>query len=409
MTRLSRKHSPVRKRQALRVAFLLLACAPSLRADDIVQLRSGGQAAGAIKRIEQEKAPYVVVQIDDKLRIAIPESQVARVAPSASLEEYREKVKQLGNDAEEHYELARWCKGNILLAQYRHHLQRAVAIDPNHGKARAALGYVEHEGKWIRHSELQKSRGLISVAGRYRLPEEVALSDAQSETNTDAKRWIREIARLRASVLRGGEKGNQAMASLAAINDPLAAPAMASELLNSAKQPQTLRLFWLQRLGEFGNGPAQEALVRTGLSDADSVIREKALETLVRIAPNTAIANYVPMLKSNDNALVQRAASALAYFPDPELALTLVEALITEHKQEIPADQSTSVGFGGNGGGLSTGGKAKVVVTKVQNPQVLSLLRQIEPDANYGFDQNLWRQHFARRLSQYEGDMRRDP
>lgn len=392
-------------------SLLIVAWAGSASQADVVELRGGGQIEGAVTRTEKERVSYAVVQVDSKLRIAIPESQIARVAESAELEEYRQRAKAAAESAEEHYELARWCKGKQLNAQSRHHYQRVVSIDSEHSEARAALGYVysQDKNKWIRDSELRKIRGMISVAGRDRLPEEVALLDARDETNREVKLWNREIARLRAAVLRGGEKAGEAQAKLAAIDNPRAAPAIAGELVESRRQPQILRLLWIEKLASFANRPAFEALVRTGLSDADSVVRERALETLQRISPSTAIANYVPMLKSNDNATVRRAALALSYFPDPELALALVDALVTEHKSEIPANQRTSVGFGEGGGGLSAGGKAQIIVERVENMPVLTLLRQIEPEVDFGFSELRWRQHFASRLSGYSGNMRKDP
>ena len=196
---------------------------------DVVELRGGGQIEGTVKRVEQERAPYVVVQVDAKIRVAIPESQVARVAESADLEEYRQRSKDVKEVADELYELARWCKGKQLIAQYRYHLQRAIAIDPEHSKARAALGYVTYEGHWIRNSQLRKIRGMIWVSGQDRLPEEVALSDAQEETTIAVKKWNLEIARLRTAVLRGGDRGAESQAKLAAIEDPNAAPAMAHD------------------------------------------------------------------------------------------------------------------------------------------------------------------------------------
>lgn len=378
---------------------------------DVVELRGGGQVDGVVQRIEQERAPYAIVNVAPKVKVAIPEAQIARVAESENLSEYRKLSAGTIDDAERQYELAIWCKKSQLLPQHKFHLQQAVAIDPDHSKARAALGYVSHEGKWIRHSQLQKERGMISVAGKYRLPEEVALLDAQSEINTDVKLWNREIARLRTAWMRGGEKGAEATAKLVAIDDPTAAYAMAKELTESGgKQPQSLRIFWVERLTAFANRPALEALVRTGIDDADSVVREKALQSLQKLSPSTAIANYVPMLKSNDNSLVRRAAIALTYFPEPEIALSLVDAIVTQHKREVPPGQGMNVGFGGDGsGGMSTGGKAQVVVTAVNNPPVLALLRQIEPEADFGYDQSRWRQYFADRLSSYEGGMRRDP
>ncbi len=391
------------------LCLLLLGCNIKAAKADNVLLRGGGLLDGAVKRIEQDKVPYVVVEIDNQLKIAIPESQVARVAESEELAEYRKLATAASDDAEAHFELARWCKGNHLNAQSRHHLQRTLAIDPDHSKARAALGYVENDGKWIRHADLQKSRGLISVGGRFRLPEEVALVEAREGASVEAKLLIREVSRLRAAVLRGGPKGNEAMEKLAAIEEPSVAIAMAQELFAMPRQPQSLRIFWLERLAHFGNRPALEALVKAGVDDADSLVREKALEALKLVSPSTAIANYTQLLRSNDNAVVRRGAVALSYFPDPEMALTLVDALVTEHKTEIPAEQGTSVGFGGNGsGGMSAGGKAKVIITKLENPPVLSLLREIEPNVDFGYNQLAWRQHFAKRLSGYSGDLRRD-
>jgi len=378
---------------------------------DSVELRGGGHVAGAVKRVPQERTPYVVVDVDEKVRVAIPESQIARVVESADLNEYRQRAAAVKDDADAHYELARWCKSVTLLAQYRHHLQRVISLDVEHAKARAALGYVSDGvgGKWIRHAELQKKRGMVLVASEWRLPEEVAIREVQEEANVDSKRWKKEIDRLVKLVLRGGEKGNAAFAELAAINEFNASYAMAEELANSSKQPQNLRLFWIDKLAAFGNRPALQALVNLGISESDFVVREKALETLQKLSPSTAIANYVPMLRSNDNSLVNRAANALSYFPEPEIALQLVDALVTDHKYETAASQATNVGFGAGGGGLSTGGKATVTIDKIQNPPVLAVLRAIEPDADFGYDQVQWRRYYAKRLSSYSGNMRRDP
>ncbi len=378
---------------------------------DTVEIRGGGQLSGSLKRLDVEKTPFVVVELDDKIRVAVPASQVGHVAAEENLAEYRQQAAKVGEDADQHYELARWCKEKLLLAQNKHHLQRTISLDPNHAKARAALGFVEQDGKWIRYSQQQRSRGLIPVSGKYRLPEEVALMESRDAVNLDSKRWSREIAKLRAAYMRGGDKGGEALMTLQAIRDPLAAYAIADELIKgAASQPQALRMMWVDQLTMFANRPAMEALVRVGLDDPNAAVREHALEALQKISPATAIANYLPRLKSNDNEVVKRAARALSYFPDPEIALALVDALITEHKTVIPASSNTNAGFGGDGSqGLSYGSKAQVRVDKIENPLVLSLLQQIEPDVNYGYNELRWRMHFAARLSSYQGDMRRDP
>ncbi len=392
-----------------RLILLVLLGPLGIAAADTVELRSGGRVEGQVKRVEQERAPYAVVQVSENLRIAIPESQISRVAESAELAEYRRLAGEAGENAEKHLELSRWCNANTLPTQRRFHLRRVISLEPDHVEARAALGYVAHDGRWIRFSQLQQMRGMISVNGTYQLPAAVALKESRDANTVKVKQWIREIEKLRIAVLRGGDKARQASASLAAIDDPNAAVAMAKELTRSPLQPRELRSFWLERLEAFANSPALEALVMTGLYDPDSVIQEKALEALQRLSPSTALANYLQLLRSNDNVTVRRAAIALSYFPDPEIAFSLVDALVTQHKRVTPANGRTDVGFGSDGrSGLTTGGKASTVVASIENPPVLALLRTLEPDVDYGYNEARWRYHFASRISGYSGNMRRD-
>jgi len=395
-------------RHHLLLIHLISLATAQIASADVVQLRGGGQVEGIVSRIDAGKAPYAVVQVDDRIKVAIPESQINRVAEAEKLAEYREKVAATPAEAEQHYELARWCKQNLLNAQYRYHLQITVKLDPDHSRARTALGFANHEGKWIRVAELQKSRGLIAVGGKYRLPAEVMITQSRADAEAKSKVWQLEVTRLKKLVARGGDRAAEAQAAIVAIDDPFAAPAFAKELLDSTQSRES-RLFWLEKLSRLANPPALEALAKVGLSDPDSVIREQALQVLRDKAPALAIANYLPLLRSSDNAKVRNAAVALSYFPDPELAVPLIDALVTEHKKVIPANDRTNVGFNNaGGGGMSTGGKAQTIVTKVENLPVLTLLRQIEADVNYGYDQIRWRQHIAAKLSGYQGDMRRD-
>lgn len=389
------------------IHLISLATTPIASAD-VVQLRGGGQVEGIVARVDPGKAPYAVVQVDDRIKVAIPESQINRVAEAEKLAEYREKVAATPAEAEQHYELARWCKQNLLNAQYRYHLQITVKLDSDHSRARTALGFANHEGKWVRVAELQKSRGLIAVGGKYRLPAEVMITQNQADAEAKSKAWQLEVTRLKKLVARGGDRAAEAQAAIVAIDDPFSAPAFAKELLDTTQSRES-RLFWLEKLSRLANPPALEALAKVGLSDPDSVIREQSLQVLRDKAPALAIANYLPLLRSSDNAKVRNAAVALSYFPDPELAVPLIDALVTEHKKVIPANDRTNVGFNNAGGsGMSTGGKAQTIVTKVENLPVLTLLRQIEADVNYGYDQIRWRQHIAAKLSGYQGDMRRD-
>jgi len=376
---------------------------------DAVQLRGGGRIEGTVARGESGKVPYVLIEVDPRLKVAIPENQVSRVAESELLDEYRERVAATPATAEAQFDLGLWCQRSVLLPQSKHHFQRAVRIDPNHSRARSALGYVAHDGGWVRYSDLQESRGMVKIGGKYRVPAEWMISQAQQEADKAAKLWVRELDRLKKSIARGGDRAAEAWATLAAIDDPLAALSIGKELTEVPGQSRDLRIFWIEKLAQLNSPAGLGPLLRVGLSESDPVVREKALETLNQFAPTAAKVFYVQRLKDKDNAVIRRAAEALTFFPDPELSLPLINALVSTHKTVIPADQSTNVAFNSAGaGGLTTGGKAMTRVDRVENPPVLAALRAIEPDVNYGFNQRMWRQHLAAKLSGYRGDMRRD-
>ena len=64
---------------------------------------------------------------------------------------------------------------------------------------------------------------------------------------------------------------------------------------------------------------------------------------------------------------------------------------------------------GGGAGSFSTGSKKVVIVESMKNAGALSLLKIIEPGVDYGYDTQAWREHFARKLTTFKGDLRRDP
>ncbi len=383
---------------------------------DTVELSGGGHLTGKVQRLSEQKV--VIVQIDDDLRIAVPENRVRRVVVSERLSPYEERAAKAGEDAELHYQLAIWCvKAKNFPGDADHykrfHMRRAVELDPDHAEARASLGYIKDKGQWVRTADLMRRRGMILHRGKWQLPEAVARGSIEDETDEKAKRWVKEVGRLTAVVLRGSSKSGEALETLTAIEDPLAASAVAQQLKNSRgkrTQSRQLRMLWVKLLGRFKNGESVKALVEAGIDEPDEIVREAALEQLQDYGSSSAVATYLPMLKSNDNKRVNKAARALSWFPDPELALTYTEALVTKHTKEVAPGAGTQAGFTQNGSGsFSTGGKKTVITTEKTNPSVLALLTKIEPGANYSYDEKAWRAHFAAKRTSYEGDLRRDP
>ena len=379
---------------------------------DTVEISGGGHLTGEVSR----QPNSVVVRLDDEIQIALPTSRVRRVVDSEQLAEYRALATQAGDDAELHYQLAVWCVTGSNVPgdtkHYRaHHLQRAITIDPEHAKARAGLGFKKENGKWVRTSDLMRGRGMISRAGRWELPESVAIEDFQQDTDVNAKKWIKEVKRLVVLVLRNTKKSPEALATLQAIDDPLASNAIAEQLIDSREQgnqTRNMRMLWVRLLGKFRNSVSVKALVEAGLMEDDDVIREAALDQLVKYGAGSAVATYLPCLTKNDNVLVNRAARGLAWFPDSELAMSYVDALVTTHQTEQAPSSAIRAGFGDGGGGLQTGGKKKVFVQTRKNPAVLALLQAIEPGVDYGYDEQRWREYFANKRSTFSGDLRRD-
>jgi len=382
---------------------------------DTVELRGGGHVAGKVlRRVPTSKVPHVIVNVDDGITLALPESQVSRVVTGDQLAEYRRLAAEAGEDPQKHYELARWCAASSLPlgGQKRYHYQRAIALDPDHALARAALMYVKDGNEWILYSEQQRNRGMIRDGGRWKLPEAVAIEKYQSETNETAKRWIKEIARQRSVFLRNTAKSEEAFQELAAIEDPLAAMAIAKEF--SENHPRRLRLLWVKLLGRFRNATSVHALTLAGLADSDDVVREAALSELHTFGAASAVDYYRQHLRSNSKQAVRNALRALEYFPNPELRWTYVDALVTQHKTESAEGPGLQAGFGtsstGTGGGsFSTGSQKTVVISKMRNAAALSMLRQVEPEVDFGYDQQAWREYFAQQLTSYQGDLRRDP
>ena len=403
----------MRRSALLAIAIFFPGLPAGFLAADTVQI-TGGHVAGKVER----QPDFVIVEVDDEIQVAIRGARVRSVVTSDQLRPYRDRAQQAGNDAERHYQLAIWCAtGDNVPGKSQHykrfHMQRAVQLDPEHVHARASLGFKKHEGAWILTSQLMRDRGMVLSGGHWEPVEAVALEGARDTTNVEVKRWIKEISRLTGVVLRNSAKSPESFETLKGIKDPRAASAIARQLKQSRQkgtQSRALRLLWVKLLGSFKNSESVKALVAAGIDEKDEVVREAALDQLVHYGGSSASATYLQMLKSNDNKLVNRAARALTWFPDPELALTYIEALVTTHKKVISAGgPGMSAGFTNDGGGgLSTGSKPIEQIDQLPNPAVLTLVKTVEPDADYGYDEEAWQQHFARKRTAFSGDLRRD-
>ncbi len=110
----------------------------------VVELKNGDRIEGEIIE-ETEKAIKLKSSFGP---MTIPRSEIASVKKVARPgKELLAKKKEL---AGKHYELAMWAKDKGLAAEAKLNLEAAIAVYPDHEKARAALGYVKKDGEWVK-------------------------------------------------------------------------------------------------------------------------------------------------------------------------------------------------------------------------------------------------------------------
>lgn len=379
-----------------------------------VELSGGGQLTGDVKQSKKAdgSTAHVVVKVDDDLSVAVAGTHIRYTVVAADLKEYRDRAAAAGQDAEAQFQLAHWCKVNTLLPQHRYHLTRTIELDPDHSLARASLGYIRHdtESGWVNAESLRRDQGLIHASKGWVLPEVLVARNQANEADRQSKLWIRTFRRLHANAARGD---GAAVAEIEAIDDPMATRAIADELLrsrNSKINLRSLRMVYVRLLGRMRNGGTVAALVEMGLNEPDELIREESLRQLTEFGASSAVATYVPLLRSSSPAQVDAAARALTFFIDPELAFIYVDALVTEQQSQVQVGSGgTDVGFGNTGAsGMSQGSKILSKTTYVRHPAALQLVTTIAPGADYGYDEAAWRNHFAALRNPYRDDLRRD-
>ena len=398
-------------------SFLLAVVAVTVSANaDTVELLAGVQVDGKIVRTNDSgPRPNVVIEVDPGLRIAVPQSRIRKTISDADLSWYKSQLDVVGEDADAHYQLARECIKNGLLAQRDYHFRRAIEIDPNHSRARGALGYAREGNSWVLFDELQRQRGMISVGGTWKVSEVYAREKMRDQINDGSNIWVKELNSLRTAYLRQNKRSADALASIQAIEDPLASQALAEALEKSRgkdSDPQSLRRIYVKRLSALKTSTAVQALVKTGFEEPDTGIRTEALMQLQEYGARSAVATYLKILSSPKSTplSVSAALRALNYFPDPELWKEYVDALVTTHQSVSAAGPGMQAGRSSSGGmGLGMGSNPEVRTDYQNNPGALSLLKQIAPDVDYRYDQAAWRNHFANQLMQAPSDLRRDP
>lgn len=279
-----------RKPLAVLLSFLALVCAVAQAADptpsltavrEALRYGADGQTTEQLDRLRAVVAsqPDLIVarghlgQVrQDKAWVDF-EELVQQPAEIEKRQEY-ELARQAAPDTlEGQLELANYCLQRGLTEQERAHLSRVLDFDPEHGAARARLGFSRRNGEWISSAEQR-------------------LATARQREQVDAIRKWRPQIRAIMAVLTHKVKASaddarereRSLAKLAAITDPLAIAAIEQELF--------------AYLGKVNAQPGSfehkvECVVRPLIRAIGRIPQPQAAESLARVATELALA--VPM------------------------------------------------------------------------------------------------------------------
>lgn len=378
---------------------------------DLFLLSSGGQVEGElVNRTETPRQSYVI-KLPTGGQLTLDKQAVTSVVVrSESERRYQEILPKMPRTVDGHWKMAEWCKERGLDAQRQEHLREIIKLEPDHEVARNLLGYSLRQGKWMTTAEAFQAQGYIRHGSSWRLPQEIAMLNVQEQTKQLEVEWRQKLRILRAKIDR--KNGERALEELQAIEDPNASAAIVA-MFEDKNERRDLKLIYIELLGRFNSGAAIGALVKHAIHNEDQGIRERCLDQLERIKSGQITTALCRMLRDENNVVVQRAATVLGRFQDPDATLPLIDALVTKHKQVVnPGGGSGSISptfSADGGGGLSAGGGPKLVQREVNNEAVLNALQSLHPNVNFGFDEARWRRWYGELRSPTVDNLRRDP
>jgi hypothetical protein len=185
----------------LRNIALLLLFTPTLLFADDVYLQGGAKFSG---RIVAQTDTMISIDIGDGV-VGVALSRVDHVVKGRSaLDEYDLRAAKMGpKDVQGWRALGHWAAQEGLSAQSRAAYQKVIALSPNDSEARAALGFVKLDGRWMTEEESYAARGFVKFEGEWMTPDEAkqaqeAMAAEQAQQEAERQANEAEIAKLQA-------------------------------------------------------------------------------------------------------------------------------------------------------------------------------------------------------------------
>jgi hypothetical protein len=396
----------------------LTLCGAAGARGDVFELKDGGQIAGEL--LARDESGLYRIRTPEGAELTLERNQLKRHVPqNETVLEYQRRSRTAPDTADAHRELVAWCREHNLLAEADHHLRRVVELDPEDQAARESLDMRRVGDEWVSREEEMKRHGLKFYDGKWRTPQDIAIRERDNQAGEGAADWLGELRKWRNWLdNRRDDRVQEALAQIAALNDPQATPALV-KLLDSEDDEAAFDLL-LAALGRLDHPLAVQTLVDYSLNYDDGDrrhavnVRDACLDYLVSAGRSVSILPFVQALKSKDNVIVNRAGLALERIGEPAAISPLIDALVTTHKYQVAPDNSGQMNAsfdpsGQGGGGLSMGGGGPKIVTQdEQNIAVRLALVKLSGGQNFDFDEVAWRHWFVDMLSRQHANSRRD-
>ncbi|NLE40076.1 MAG: HEAT repeat domain-containing protein, partial [Pirellulaceae bacterium] len=167
---------------------------------------------------------------------------------------------------------------------------------------------------------------------------------------------------------------------------------------------------YIDALARINTTDAIKAMTLCAIEDADEEVRLSCLDHLKKEKRPDVVAYFIRMLRDKDNAVINRAAVALAHMKDPSAIRSLIDVLTTEHEYTFTVGKPGGMGasFGSGGTGLSVGARTETRRVVQKNQAVLDALVVLSGGFNFGFDDRAWRHWHAQQIQREPLDARRD-
>lgn len=373
---------------------------------DLWELDNGGVVRGERLNGDRRDAEVIVVRSRSGAELRFAADRVVRTVRERPIErEYEELAPTFADTVEGQWKLAEWCRRNKLAGPRETHLRRIVELDERFAPAWYGLGYVQLNGRWQKPADANRERGYEYHRGRWRLAQDIELSDERAKVRESQNDWKKRVSQLRStldSALRASGAADARRArwvttELEEIRDPNAIPALSAFYLSEPRAPVRRQL--LQTLGRIEGPAADSALFNAAMVDPDPDAFQQAVDLLEARRPPDLIETLVKALGSDRNSEVNRAAYLLGRSGDRTTIGPLIDALITRHW--LPAPGSSGGGYSATfgraegseaptGAGLSKS-EAQWIEVWTQNQDVLDALVKLSGGANFSFQTQAWR------------------